>query len=181
MDGCRGSFCSLHKVMLWMLQRLAGNRRKVVPAYEAPGEEYVPGVLRVMREGFSYPEHFDSLHAHAWPFLRAAACGVGKDQLLDRTIAKGSIGVHQFSPLRRHAFSTSVILTLQEPLRTTLDGGKVVVNPDDLVIYRTRWPSLLANCSVHAKTSGLLGRFEALPAAGNLPEAGFRRPKIHCT
>ena len=64
-----------------------------------------------------------------------------------RITASGSIGVDEFSPLRKHSFAPAAILTLQAPSRE--------LNLADLRIYRTRWPALLHNCSIN--TAGVVG------------------------
>jgi diketogulonate reductase-like aldo/keto reductase len=147
-DGCHGQACEPHQILLASLQSLSGGRLNVTAAHEGPGEEYIPGIFRTMGDGFHYPMHFDSIHSHAWPYMRFSICDT--EEKVDTSTEMHSVGIHRVSPLRRNAFSTSVILTLQEPSRAA--------NPVDLEVYRTRWPALLLNCSIHAQTYGVGGR-----------------------
>lgn len=162
---CRGPFCTPMDAMLHGVQQIAGSRRKVVRAQEGAEEPYVPGIVRVMRNSFYYPLHYDSHHANAWAELRPRICGAHEK------VTSKLVNVGWYPLLSRHTFSASVILTLQAADRHTKKVKNTTSrregNPFDLTMYRTRWPELLHNCSVRATTYGVGGKLNGrtVPAA----------------
>ena len=125
---------------------------------------YAPAVLRLMREGFEYRAHWDSIHATAWLGLRTAVCGTGAR--LDRSAMVDVRSTEAYLPFRgAYNFSANAILTLRTPPRAQ--------NPADLHVWRVRWPALLHRCdvlrSMEAYGSGVR---TTLPSGETYP-AGF--------
>lgn len=162
--GCNGRSCSPKQAMLAGVQELVGPTRTVQQALEGStdqGQPHSPGTIRSMQKGWLTPFHMDSKHSSAWAHLREDLCG----EKVKFSLGTNPREAASYGALSRHPFAASAILTLHAPERTK--------NPIDLNIFRTRYPALLANCSVRTKDSYGVGvrLFEE-----TVPQTLFREP-----